>query len=128
MHVTISNRNEIHIPDTLTYTVDDDATAGVNLRGYPILGLIVPVLNNTPTINLEISLDGSTWLPLKKADGSTPAISITGGAAAFAVSSDVLTPLAAYVGHLRDQDPIKVRLALSAAQTADRVFTWIGLG
>lgn len=127
-HVTISNRNAQKIPDVLTYTVDNDATAGKNLAGYPILGLLVPVLNSTPTVTIEISIDGTNWYALKNADGSTASISITGGATPFFVSSDVLTPLAAYVGSLRDvSNNILVRLKTSVAQTADRTFTWIVL-
>ena len=125
---TIGDRNAIKMVDTLTYTVDADATAGINLKGFPILGLLVPVLNTTPDVTIEISIDGSNWYELLKADGSTDAISITGGATAFFVSSDVLTPLAAYVGHLRDEtNDILVRIKTSVAQTADRTFTWIGL-
>jgi len=126
---TIGTRNARLFVDVLDYSEDDDATAGVNLQGYPILGLLVPILGSTPTITIEISLDGgSTWLALKNADGSTASVSITGGATAFFVSSDVFTPLAAYCAHLRDvTNDVLVRLALSAAQTADRTFTWIGV-
>lgn len=127
-HTTISDRNAHRFDDVLTYTVDNQHTAGTNLSGLPILGLLVPVVN-AGTITVEISLDGgSTWLPLKQADGSTAAISITGGASAFFVSSDVFTPLAAYVAHLRDvPNDTLVRLATGATQTADRTFTWIGV-
>ena len=127
-HTVLSNRNAIKLEDVLDYSEDDDVTAGINLAGFPILGLLVPVLNTTPDVTIEICIDGSNWYELLKADGSTDAISITGGATAFFVSSDVLTPLAAYMGHLRDETyDILVRLKTSAAQTADRTFTWIGL-
>jgi hypothetical protein len=127
--MTISDRNAHLFVDVLDYDVDDDATAGINLAGFPILGLLVPVLNDTPTITVEITTDGgTTWLSLLKADGTTAAVSITGGATAFYVSSDVLSPLAAYAAHLRDvTNDVQVRLKTSAAQTADRTFTWIGL-
>ena len=126
---TISDRNARMFVDILDFSEDDDATGGINLAGFPILGLLVPVLGSTPTITIEISLDGgSTWQALKNADGSTDSISITGGATAFFVSSDVFTPLAAYCAHLRDvTNDVLVRLALSAAQAADRTFTWIGV-
>lgn len=129
MYNVISNRNAHKFEDVLTYTADDDATAGVNLAGLPILGLLVPVTNGTPTVTIEISLDGgSNWYALKNADGSTDSISISAGATAFFVSSDVLTPLAAYVGHLRDvTNDILVRLKTSVAQTADRTFVWLGV-
>jgi hypothetical protein len=124
MHIVLSNRNAIKIEDVLTYTADDDATAGINLQGYPVLGLLVPVLNDTPTVTIEISLDGTNWYGLMESDGSTDAISLAGGAAAFFVGSDELTQLAAFCGAV---DNLLVRLATSAAQTADRTFTWIGM-
>jgi len=106
---------------------DDDATVGVNLAGHPAVGLLVPILNDTPTITVEASIDGTTWVPLKDSDGSANAIEITGGAAAFLVSADDLTPMAPYVGDIAGEDGMLVRLKLSAAQTADRVFAWIAL-
>lgn len=129
MHFILSNRNTIKIQDKLTYTVDDDATAGVNLGGYPVLGLLVPVTNGTPVVTMEITLDGgSNWYALMEADGSTAAISISAGATAIFVGSDELTQLAAFTGHLEGAtNDIKVRLKLSVAQTADRTFTWIGM-
>lgn len=128
-HVTVSDRNARLFEDVLTYTVDNQHTAGISLCGYPILGLLVPVVN-AGTVQPEISIDeGATWLPLKKADGTTNAISISGGASAFFVSSDVFTPLAAYVAklHPNDTDKVRVRLVTGATQTADRTFTWIGV-
>jgi hypothetical protein len=64
-------------------------------------------------------------------------VSITGGAAAFAVSSDDLTPLAGYCGcyvpaapgFFEDPDEglarVLVRIYSSAAQAAERTFTWL---
>ncbi len=123
-HVTVSDRNARIVADVLTYTVDNQHTAGVNLGGYPICGLLMPVIN-AGTVQPEISRDGgSTWFPLKKADGTTNAISINGGASSFFVSSDEFTPLAAYV--VNDQN-VLVRLVTGATQTADRIFHWIGV-
>lgn len=127
-HTVISNRNAHKFTAILDYDVDSTHTPGVNLQGYPILGLLVPITNGTPVVTIEISIDGTNWYALTTADGSTAAISITGGATPFFVSSDVLTPLAAYVGSLRDvSNDILVRLKTSVAQTADRTFTWLGL-
>lgn len=113
--------------DVLDFSEDDNATGGVCLRGKPTLGLLVPVLNGTPAVTIDVSLDGTNWYALKNADGSTASISVTGGSAAFFVSSSVLAPLAAYVGEIRGSDGVFVRLATSVAQTSDRIFTWIGL-
>ena len=94
----------------------------------PVLGLLVPALESTPTITVQVCIDGTNWYNLVTEDGSTAAISITGGATPFYVSSDVFTPLAAYTGSLQPvANDIKVRLHLSAVQTADRTFTWIGV-
>ena len=124
----ISNRNSKRIIDTLDFATDDNDTPGVNLAGFPILGLLVPVLNGAPNITAQVSIDGTNFYDIYETDGATAAIIIVGGAAPFFVSSDVLTPLAAYVAHLRRDTPdVLVRLHLSVAQTADRIFTWIGL-
>jgi hypothetical protein len=126
MHVTMSDRNAKKIVDVLDYSEDNTHSQGVNLAGCPILGLLVPVLDTGPVM-VEISIDGSNWYALKNADGSNDAVNISGGGTAFFVSSDVLTPLAAYTAHLRDQaNDVKVRLKTGAAQTADRTFIWIG--
>lgn len=123
----LGNRNTLVLLDLLDYSEDSQHTAGINLQGFPVLGLLVPVLNNSPIITVEISLDGSTWLAVMKSNSTTAAVSIQGGATAFAVGSDELTQLAAYCGHLRTVPDLKVRLVLSVAQTADRIFSWVVL-
>lgn len=126
MHVTISNRNAARFEDVLDYDADDTHTAGVNLGGYPIMGLLVPVVNGSPTITIEATIDGTNWYALKKSDGSTDAVSVVGGATAFFLGSDELTQLAAYVGRIPEGTQLKVRLKTSVAQTADRTFIWLG--
>lgn len=121
-HFTLSCRNEFRNDVTLAYATDSQHTPGFSLNGFPILGLFVPVCNGTPVITFEVSKDGgATWFALKKADGGTAAPSIQGGAAAFAVSSEDLAPLAAYVGGTGE---ILIRLVFSVAQTANRTFTF----
>jgi hypothetical protein len=100
---------------------------GVNLMFRPIMGLAVPVMNGAPTVNVEISLDGTNYYDLLDSDGATQAIGITAGAAAFMVSSDDLTPLAGYVAQYAEV-AILVRLAVSATQTAEREFAWLTVG
>lgn len=125
----IEGRKSNVVEDTITIAEDNDATAGVDLDGKPILGLLVPVLNDTPALTFEVSIDGGeNWYSLKNKDGSTDSISITGGATAFFVSSDDLTPLTAYSGRLPGSATIKVRIVSSEAQDADRAFSWIVLG
>ena len=125
---TLSDRNSHRFDDVLDFATDNDDTPGVNLGGFPILGLLVPALESTPTITVQVCIDGSNWYDLLTEDGSTAAISITGGATPFFVSSDVFTPLAAYTGSLQPVvNDVQVRLHLSAVQTANRTFTWIGV-
>jgi hypothetical protein len=112
------------VVDELDATADPLHSGGVFLEARPILGLVVPALVAAAGVTLEISLDGSAWVPLLEADGSTPAVEIAGGAAAFAVSSDDLSPLAGYTGRLQDV-PVRVRVALDATQTGHRSFTWL---
>lgn len=121
-HFTLSCRNEFRQDVTLVYTTDSQHTPAFSLQGFPILGLFVPVCNGTPVITFELSKDGgATWFALKEADGSTAGIAIQAGAAAFAVSSDELGPLAAYTGGTGE---LLIRLVLSVAQTTNRTFTW----
>ena len=118
MHTTLSERAASLGALLVDVSVDDDKSEAFTLPGRPILNLLVPALNGTPTITVEASPDnGLTWVALKDSDGATDAISITGGASAFWVSADDLSPLAALC-----QPDILLRLALSAAQSADRTF------
>jgi hypothetical protein len=100
---------------------------GVWLQGRPLLGLMVPDMNAGGTVNVEVSIDGgTTWADLLTAQG-TQAIAITAPAAAMFLSSEVLAPLAGYVGFYGEDiwDRVLVRLAATATQTADREFTWL---
>ena len=118
MHTTLSERSYTLINIEVDISDDDDKTDAFTLPGRPIMGLLIPALNDTPTLTFQVSPDeGSTWYDLKDSDGSTAAISITGGATAFAVSADDLSPIAPYC-----VPGIQLRLALSASQTADRTF------
>lgn len=117
--VTSVEREDANITFTLTYTVDDDATDWKSLNGKPLMGLLIPVVNGTPDITVEVSIDGGTTpITLKDNDGSGDPITITAGATAFAVGSDWLTPLAGYAGENCD-----IRFVFSVAQTADRIIT-----
>lgn len=99
-------------------SVDDDASEAFHLYGRPIVGLYVPVCNDTPAITFEVSLDeGVTWADLLDSNGALQAIEIQAGASAFFVSSDDLSPLGAYCGDL-----CRLRLVLSVAQSSDRTF------
>lgn len=127
MEGIVDQRKTYLVADEIDISEDDDASQGVDLGGRPIMGLIVPALNDTPDLTVEVSVDGgSNWVDLLQDDGSTQGITITGGASAFAVSSDDLSPLAAYCGG--EHSDVLVRLVASVAQTSDRAFTWVVCG
>lgn len=125
--VVVSERMTMEIADVMDVSVDDDATVGVEFQGRPILGLLVPAMNGTaPKVQAEVTRDGGgSWVDLLESDGSTQALEISAGAAVFAVSSDDLSPLAAYVGGRHVSPDVMVRLVCDVAQTADRTFRWL---
>jgi len=124
----VDQRKTYTLTDMVDISEDTVNSVGVELMGRPILGLVMPAMNGTtPEVNVEISVDlGSTWFPLLDADGATEAISITASGTAFAVSSDDLSPLAAYCGG--EHSYVRVRLTVDTAQTADRTVTWVLCG
>lgn len=125
MHTMLSERMGGSVSMLLDISDDDQNSQGVNLAGRPILGLIVPVTNGTPDITFEVSVDGgSSYVDLLEDDGSTAAITIAAGAAAFAVSSDDLSPLAGYAC-TAGAHSVLVRGVFSVAQLADRTLTWL---
>lgn len=111
----------------LEATIDSGGTQSnaITFDGRPILGLLVPAVNGTgPAIVPEVSEDvGVTWNSLLDKDGASEAIEVTGGAAAFVVSSDDLSPLAGYCDRNN-----RVRLVIDTAQSAERTFKWFMVG
>lgn len=96
---------------------DNDLSTVADLEGLALMGLLVPVTNGTPTLTFQVcDTEGGTFVDLLDKDGSTSAVEISGGAAAFGVSSDDLAALAGYRF---------VKVKGSVAQVADRTFTWI---
>lgn len=98
-------------------TADDDLSTAIDLEGCPLLGMLVPAMNGTPTLTPMAcdTIDG-TYLDLLDQDGSTSAVSIQAGASAFAVSSDYLTPLAGYRF---------LKWKSTVPQTSDRTLTMV---
>lgn len=108
-----------HLVERYNYTVSVVIEAGqqvsgiASLEGCAIVGLKVPVIDSSAiTFQVADSLDGP-FVVLKSKDGTL--VSITAGTGDCAISSDDLTPLAAY--------PF-VKL-VCAPQTADREFTFL---
>ena len=113
----IVEHSQITIPFSIA---NGQTTSGaVRLAGQTVVGLVIPALNGTPTLNAQVSYDGSGWHNLLKADGASQAIAITGGASGFAVGLDELTRLAPFP---------YFRLVASITQTADRQFEAICKG
>jgi len=78
-----------------------------------IYGLIVPAIDNS-TLTFKVSSSTGNYVVLKDKTGA--AISFTVGTGGIALSSDGLSPLAAYR---------KIKIVLSVNQTADRTFIWV---
>lgn len=96
---------------------DDDLSTVTDLEGLALTGLLVPVTNGTPALTFQVcATEDGTFVDLLDKDGSTNAVEISGGAAAFGVSADDLSPLAPYRF---------VKVKSSVAQSADRTLTWI---
>ena len=99
---------------TITFEDDDDLSDAISVRGHAITGLIIPTIDSANLTFQVCDTRTGTYSTLKDKDGST--ITITAGTGGFAVSTDDLTPLAAYRF---------IKIATSAAQTADREFLFI---
>ena len=79
-----------------------------------IFGLFVPTIDSS-TLTFKVDAENSVdWVVLKDKAGAS--ISFTVGTGGIALSSDDLSPLAAYR---------HIKIVLSATQTADRVFCWV---
>jgi len=98
----------------ITVSTDDDLSSYVTIRGHAIVGLIIPTIDAANLTFYVANTSGGTYYQVKDKDGS--AITITASTGGFAVSTDDLTPLAAYRF---------IKIATSVAQTADRTFTFL---
>lgn len=99
---------------TITYLTDDDLSDAISIRGHAITGLLIPTIDSGSITFMVSDTKTSTYYTLNDKDGT--AITITAGTGGFAVSTDDLTPLAAYRF---------IKVKTSVAQTADREFTFI---
>ena len=99
----------------ILYEVDDDESDAVDLRGYGLLGLIVPDVEQASNLQFTVSdTEAGTYLPLSNADGTAYTITLPGAVAA--ISTMDLTPLAAYRW---------VKVFMTVKQTANREFLWM---
>jgi len=99
----------------LLHEVDDEETDAVDLRGYGLLGLIVPAVEQASNLQFTVSdTEDGDYLDLSNADGTAYTIVLPGGVAA--ISTVALAPLAAYRW---------VKIFTTVKQTADREFLWM---
>ena len=99
---------------TIVQATDDDLTPAIDLEGYSISGLIIPVLtsaNLTFTVSETIA---GTYFTVKDKDAA--AFTIAAGTGSLAVSSVDLEALKGYRF---------IKIASSAGQVSNRVFKFI---
>ena len=89
--------------------------SGVNMQGYALAALIVPVLTSA-VLSVAVPFTGVTLTPVANAAGSVKTLATPGGTGGVALDSDSLSFLAGLHGPLH--------LSAAAAQGADRTFVW----
>ena len=89
--------------------------SGVNMQGYALAALIVPVLTSA-VLSVAVPFTGITLTPVANAAGSVKTLSTPGGTGGVAIDSDALSFLAGFYG--------PIHLSAAAAQAADRTFVW----
>ena len=89
--------------------------SGVNMQGYALAALIVPVLTSA-ILSVAVPFTGITLTPVANAAGSVKTLATPGGTGGVALDSDSLSFLAGLHGPLH--------LSAAAAQGADRTFVW----
>jgi hypothetical protein len=97
-------------------TIADDGTESeaIDLRGYSMLGLIVPVIDAANLTFKVAEAEGGTYVTVY--DDLGAAFTITAAAGSRAISTDDLAALAGYRW---------VKIVSSETQTADRLFYWV---
>lgn len=99
----------------ITVSADNDDSAVVDLRGYGLIGLIVPELDQGSNLEFYVSeTEGGTYRQLTRINGMAVTILLPGGMSA--VATDALSSLAAYRW---------VKIHTTEVQTLDRTFIWI---
>ena len=106
-------RRTHRIEDCTILDTETDSDA-VDLRGYGMIGLIVPTITSA-NLTFEVSeTEGGTYRAVTNADGTVFTLTTTTGD--MAISADDLAPLCAYRW---------VKIISSEAQGADRVFHFV---
>jgi len=102
------------VPCIITISEDDDDSAAVDLRGYGLVGLIVPTIDAADLTFYMSETEAGTYRLLT--DGAGAAVTMTTGAGALALDTTALAGLSAYRW---------VKIHTSEVQTADRTFNFI---
>ena len=90
---------------------------GVDLRGYGLIGLIIPTITNS-ALTFEVSeTEGGTYRQVQT--NALAAFTIAAGTGDIAISADSMAPLCAYRW---------VKIISAEAQGADRVFHFLVKG
>lgn len=111
--VYIGGRRIKNTQVTIDVSVDNDLSEAINVHGHAITGLLVPVLDTCSLTFYASDEEDGTYYQVKDKDGN--AITLTVGTGNMAISTDDLTPLAAYRF---------IKIKTSAIQTVDRIFTF----
>jgi len=99
----------------ILYETDDSNSDAVDLRGYGLLGLIVPALDQGSNLQFAVAdTEDGTYRAVYGAGGVAVTITLAGGVAA--ISTAALAPLAAYRW---------VKIHATVKQTADAIFIWL---
>jgi len=100
--------------DTVTILAQGTTTEAVDLRGYGLLGLILPTLT-AGNLTFEASdIEAGTYVAV--CDELGAAVTIVAGTGDMAIDATALAPLAGYRW---------VKIVSAAAQGADRAIIWI---
>lgn len=103
-----------HRIENATITAQGTTSNVVDLRGYGLIGLILPALTAANLTFLVSEAEGGTYRVLN--DAAAAAVTITAGAGDRAIATDGLVPLSAYRW---------VKVVSSEAQEAERILHFI---
>ena len=113
-HLNGMHRKTFLATAIIDYDADPRNASAVDLRGYGLLGLIVPAIDNAAITFYVSDTQAGTYVQVQNA---TPAaVTIAASVGGIAIDSTVLDALKGYRW---------VKVHTEADQTADRTFLWI---
>jgi len=102
------------VPCTIVNLNGSTTSEAVDLRGYGLIGLIVPTIDAANVTFLVSETETGTYRSLR--DGTGAVVTLTTGTGAIAIDTTALATLSAYRW---------VKIVTSMGQSADRIFYWI---